>query len=252
MSAKASKVVQLCDHHPFPWGEPAPENAVPAATQPPDTVAERDEPPFPWVKPPPKEQSPYCRPETFFDREEPSLPSVGAEFKGLFANAIERDRRTSATRIYEYKFVYSVSHEMLLKFAAENYFQTLQLVRRYAEFDDGNKRTDEVNGYVASLPALAEPVYQKIQEGQTPENAINAVARETRTPVETVSLFWKMKEKRMAWSERAKRNRKIMRLAARGWTKAAIARHVGLSPNSIKAIVKRQLAAMAGAGHCLE
>ena len=47
------------------------------------------------------------------------LPSGDAEFEKLFANAIERDRRTGATRIYEYKFVHSLSHESLLLNAAE-------------------------------------------------------------------------------------------------------------------------------------
>lgn len=243
MSAKASEVEKLCDGHLFPWAKPTPNYAVPAATQPLVAITERDGTPFSWSKSSPIEQSPYCSHENFFDHEEPLLPSVGAGFEKLFARAIERDRRTSATRKYEFDLVYRLSRDAMLPLAAQSYFETLQLIRRYFELDERDRRIDAVDAYVASLPALAEPVSQQIERDKTTEAAIELVALETGVPVQTVMVYWKKKAKLMRKAARDKRNRQIMRMVARGWTDAAIAKRVDMHPKSIRRIIKQQRAA---------
>ncbi len=221
MSAKTSKAKRLCDHRPFPWVKPAPEEQVPC--WPPAGFIERDQLPFAWLKPAQEDLA-------------------GRYLPARDASAVERDRRTNATGRYT-KLAYELPDNALRQVAEEFAFHALQLVRRADELDARERQWEASVAKVASLPALAEPVYQQIQQGKTPEEAIKAVALETESPVETVAFAWKRRVTLNAKIARAKRNREILSMFKQGWTKVTIAKRVGMSLSWIKTIVKRQLAA---------
>lgn len=59
-------------------------------------------------------------------------------------------------------------------------------------------------------------------------------------PVETVALWQERARRGGTAQERAARNREVLRLAARGWTNAKLARRFGLSERTITRIVSGQ------------
>jgi hypothetical protein len=224
MSAKVSEPVQLCDNHPFPWDNSAPKSSLPARTHSSAATGEGEQRAFAWVKPATEELL------------EQSIRSWPSRYPGAF----ERDHRTGASGRYD-PFVYKVPDKALRPMAEEYAFKALQFRRRAIELEERDARRAAAEERFARFPALAEPVYQHIQQGKTTEEAIIAVALKTDVLVETVRFYWK-RSKLMAKITRANRNREIMRLAARGWTNAAIAKRVDMHPKSISRIIQRQLA----------
>ncbi len=95
--------------------------------------------------------------------------------------------------------------------------------------------------YLHSLPDLVAARAQSMPE----DAAIRMVSRETGVPLETVAAHWRHAKKRIAEEARERRNREIMRLAARGWTNSAIGARLDLHPSTVARIIQRALRATA-------
>lgn len=93
-------------------------------------------------------------------------------------------------------------------------------------------------GIIRTLPDLVS-CHQAT--GMTADAAIRAAAQEAGVPVETVELWVARERRNRIEAERRRRQTEVMRLAARGWSNAAIAAEVGLHRNSVSRIVQRQL-----------
>lgn len=82
-----------------------------------------------------------------------------------------------------------------------------------------------------------------MRRGVDVETAITAIAVQEGVLIETVRYYYEKELRVRKRDERCRRDRDIMRLAARGWTNARIAARVGLHPDSVSRIVQRTLRA---------
>lgn len=112
--------------------------------------------------------------------------------------------------------------------------------RRSSEIDRHRAAQRQV-AFLLTLPELVAARAQSMPE----DRAVTTVAAETGIPVETVQIHWRNARKRMAEEAREKRNREIMRMAARGWTNGAIAKRLDLHPSTVARIIQRTLRATA-------
>jgi ATP/maltotriose-dependent transcriptional regulator MalT len=84
-------------------------------------------------------------------------------------------------------------------------------------------------------PALVEAL---VAEGRDEAAAIGQVARDLDAPFDTVKMRLQRARKARADHARQLRNREILRLAARGWADADIARQVAVSKATVSRVVR--------------
>ncbi|WP_299394661.1 helix-turn-helix domain-containing protein [Pelagibius sp.] len=112
--------------------------------------------------------------------------------------------------------------------------------RRHGEIERWATAQREI-AFLLTLPDLVAARAQSMPE----DRAIAMVAAETGVALETVQVHWRHGKKRRAEEAREKRNREIMRLAARGWTNGAIAGRLDLHPSTVARIIQKTLRATA-------
>lgn len=85
-------------------------------------------------------------------------------------------------------------------------------------------------------------VRRLVARGEDHDEAVRLVAAELAVPLETVQHWIRQARRQAERLERARRNREIARLAARGWSNRAIAERFGLAPSYISTLLSRQIA----------
>ncbi len=102
------------------------------------------------------------------------------------------------------------------------------------------RRQREVSARLKNLQSLGAVVAVLMAEGHSFDTISRTLEREG-IPPETTLHYWKEHQRVQKRIERARRDRTIMRLAARGWTNKQIALRVGLHEKSVSRIIQRLL-----------
>ncbi len=116
-----------------------------------------------------------------------------------------------------------------------------QLLERHATLERRAKMQRQVAGRRAELEGLGNLIKRRLALGEPLEEAIVAVTISTGFSKPVVEDRWRLYEKKRQKTDRVRRNREIMRLAARGWTNPQIGKQFGLHKGTVSMIVRRQL-----------
>lgn len=82
---------------------------------------------------------------------------------------------------------------------------------------------------------------QYLAQGLAYEQALDATAAATGLPVETIEYHWRRQNRPDPKAEAEARAIEVLRLAAKGWSNAAIAEKLSLHPNSVSRIISRKI-----------
>jgi DNA-binding NarL/FixJ family response regulator len=118
--------------------------------------------------------------------------------------------------------------------AARQLDQAAQALRRQAQAASARqafaRQVERRHDIGAQVAAAADP-----------QAAAQAAARAHGLSVGQVQLWADQATRKQPWIARQRRNREIMRLAARGWTNAQLADRFGLARETISRIITKQL-----------
>lgn len=107
--------------------------------------------------------------------------------------------------------------------------------------DKGRRNTDRTKQAIQRRHGIPEAIQAKIASGCLDTLAPALVARELGLSIKVVEYHWREHQKDMAAQKKARRNREILRLAARGLSNSEIAARVGLSQGWVSRIIQRSL-----------
>ena len=136
--------------------------------------------------------------------------------------------------------VYQLPKDALLPLALHFEQLAAQLLARHATLEARAKMQRQVEARRAELRGLGKLIKRRLALGEQLEEAIVAVTISTGFSKPVIEFHWRHYEKERQKADRVRRNREVMRLAARGWTNTQIGKQFGLHKGSVSRIVRSQ------------